>query len=613
MADLYASNLNGYFFKDKAGRELIANEGATRQSQFTNLQSQLNNLIQQGLVPYAVDSTSDMINTKRIYVIKSTGKWYYYDSDNSTWTIGGTYQASNSADALTAVAQGSGAEVQNFADIKWTIGGVDINTHALNNATDRIRNTTLIKIKAGSVIRFTGLGDGYQFKISLFKHLPKVTSFYIGEPVAFADNATEYTLTQDAFAVFTIKKGSLVEEEEIPDIADYLSTSTIYLSQENYPEPSDYNDILANVDSVSGHYWGGHGGYLVDATKTAYMEIPVKPGNNIRVLPSNFPNTGMRVVPLSVDDVEVSEKIYEVGSTNQGGVAFEIPEGTKYILISTATDITPYARYTKHLDSVQAGIRLINEGAECKLVAHRGLEYFAPEATVPAYVLAGEAGMWGCKLDICETADGKFIMSHDTSVDRMTNGSGNIIDMTLEQLEALTVDAGNHIADYPNEKLVTLEEALAICKKYGMHPYIEFKNIVDKTSVASVLTIIKNYGLLEQTACQCSDGSRLYITWLRELNKDIPIVFWKASQNEGTGYHIPEPLGNATLSISAWNSDWETLYTVLQDFGYPVCMAVMDGNNAISRSITAIEDYGASLIVTDRVTPADIAPNTYTA
>lgn len=617
MANPEATNINGYYFKDLGGRLLIENEGSTRQSQYTNLENKLNNLISEGLVPYAVDSTDSMINTKRIYVLKSTGKWYYYNEDTSTWVIGGTYQAVDNSDFFTALKVADHTKVLDLSTINWEIGGVNFTYHTLDNATDRIRNKTYIKMKAGSVIKFTGDTSTYQFKLSLFSTIPKVTASYITEPVSFADNATEYTLTQDAYGVIVCRRlYTTIDDEEIPDIADYFSTSTIYLADEPTPEPNDYKNILDNYNSFDGHYYGRHGSYFDNVDRKAYEAIPVEPGYNIRLFVTtntDVNDMGITVVCVDNEGVEVDLVLADYVVNNAHGVGYTIPANSKYVLISLKNTYDPYCRYTEKLDSVQQGIRLIKDGANCKLVAHSGLDGFAPEATIPAYTLAGQAGMWACKLDICETADGKFIMSHDTTIDRMTDGTGNIIDMTLAELETYTVDAGNNIADYPNEHLVTLETALGICKKYGMCPYIEFKNVSDSTSVANVVKILSDYGLLEQTLCQCSNTSRLPLKWLRMINKSIPIIMWQNSIDENSIYHITEPLGNAVISFSAWNNDWKTIYTRSQDFGYPVCMAVFDDADAVNRINEAINSYGACLCVTSNVTPADIAPNTYTA
>ena len=48
--------------------------------------------------PIPVSSTSEMTDTTKIYVNTTDGKWYFYNSANSTWTIGGTYQSSGISD-----------------------------------------------------------------------------------------------------------------------------------------------------------------------------------------------------------------------------------------------------------------------------------------------------------------------------------------------------------------------------------------------------------------------------------------------------------------------------------------------------------------------------------
>jgi len=73
--------------------------------------------------------------------------------------------------------------------------------------------------------------------------------------------------------------------------------------------------------------------------------------------------------------------------------------------------------------------------------AHRGGKSLWPESTVLAYTSA--AAKWPDILlegDVQLTADGKVVLLHDGTVDRTTNGTGRIADLTLEQVKAL--DAG---------------------------------------------------------------------------------------------------------------------------------------------------------------------------
>jgi len=75
------------------------------------------------------------------------------------------------------------------------------------------------------------------------------------------------------------------------------------------------------------------------------------------------------------------------------------------------------------------------------LVAHRGGAALAPENTLPAFVSAVER--WGAdmlELDVHLSHDGEVVVIHDPTVDRTTDGSGAVSDMTWNELHDL--DAG---------------------------------------------------------------------------------------------------------------------------------------------------------------------------
>jgi glycerophosphoryl diester phosphodiesterase len=73
-------------------------------------------------------------------------------------------------------------------------------------------------------------------------------------------------------------------------------------------------------------------------------------------------------------------------------------------------------------------------------LAHRGASALAPENTIEAFRIALEAGARGLELDVHTTSDGQLVVIHDPTVDRTTNGTGAVSEMTLEELRGL--DAG---------------------------------------------------------------------------------------------------------------------------------------------------------------------------
>ena len=149
---------------------------------------------------------------------------------------------------------------------------------------------------------------------------------------------------------------------------------------------------------------------------------------------------------------------------------------------------------------------------EMRITAHRGLSALAPENTLPAYRLAGEYGFWGAECDISQTADGVWVLMHDKTVDRMTDGEGLVSDYTYEALSALTIDAGNNVQQYPGTKVPTLIEYLDVCKAYGLHPVIEIKETVAVENLPDLAAIL---------SAREEKDRFVVISWGRELISGI--------------------------------------------------------------------------------------------
>jgi glycerophosphoryl diester phosphodiesterase len=69
--------------------------------------------------------------------------------------------------------------------------------------------------------------------------------------------------------------------------------------------------------------------------------------------------------------------------------------------------------------------------------AHQGGAWESPSSTLYAIRSALAAGATGIELDVHATSDGHLVVSHDPTVDRTTNGSGNLADLTLAEVRSL--------------------------------------------------------------------------------------------------------------------------------------------------------------------------------
>jgi glycerophosphoryl diester phosphodiesterase len=77
-------------------------------------------------------------------------------------------------------------------------------------------------------------------------------------------------------------------------------------------------------------------------------------------------------------------------------------------------------------------------------LAHRGASALAPENTIEAFQLAIEEGAGGLELDVHMTRDRQIVVIHDATVDRTTNGSGAVSEMSLDELRGF--DAGHNFS-----------------------------------------------------------------------------------------------------------------------------------------------------------------------
>jgi glycerophosphoryl diester phosphodiesterase len=101
------------------------------------------------------------------------------------------------------------------------------------------------------------------------------------------------------------------------------------------------------------------------------------------------------------------------------------------------------------------------------IVAHRGASAYEPENTIRSFDNAFQLGADFVELDVRLSKDGSLVVIHDEAVDRTTNGSGLVRDLTLSELKLL--DAGK------GEKIPTLEEVLELFSEPEHKFFIEVK------------------------------------------------------------------------------------------------------------------------------------------
>jgi glycerophosphoryl diester phosphodiesterase len=128
------------------------------------------------------------------------------------------------------------------------------------------------------------------------------------------------------------------------------------------------------------------------------------------------------------------------------------------------------------------------------IFAHRGASADAPENTMPAFSLADQQQADGIEFDIQMSADGVPMVMHDGTVDRTTDGTGSVGQMTAAELQRL--NAGNSLYPAP---IPTLEEVLVTFKeRFLFNIEIKGEGWADRGTERKIWELIDKHGVAEQ-------------------------------------------------------------------------------------------------------------------
>ena len=142
--------------------------------------------------------------------------------------------------------------------------------------------------------------------------------------------------------------------------------------------------------------------------------------------------------------------------------------------------------------------------------AHRGLRRWAPENTLPAFAAAIEVGL-SLELDVYQTSDEGLVVIHDETVDRTTDGTGNVTQMAMADVRKL--DAGRWFHPiFAGVKVPTLEEVFQLILQRQPAPVTVALNmkIMSPGIEKNIVALVERYNLFGQLFAfgQPADSSR---------------------------------------------------------------------------------------------------------
>jgi len=172
-----------------------------------------------------------------------------------------------------------------------------------------------------------------------------------------------------------------------------------------------------------------------------------------------------------------------------------------------------------HAESVFGTLR--SPGQPALIAGHRGDRSAAPENTLPALQGALDSTMDFVETDIQLSSDRVPVLIHDTTVDRTTDGTGAVAELSFGELR--TLDAGSwYSGAFTGVPIPSLEEFLVIFADSPKQALLELKGFWTTDEVRLVTSLITASGTQNRVTFASFDFTT--IMNLREVAPTIPRV-----------------------------------------------------------------------------------------
>lgn len=186
-----------------------------------------------------------------------------------------------------------------------------------------------------------------------------------------------------------------------------------------------------------------------------------------------------------------------IGKTPEASTIANITEYGRAVIVSKTAAVL-MSDISHHLRRAAPNF---GEDAMCRAINHRGYNTVAPENTLPAFAMSKKQGFNIVEADIRFTSDGYAVLLHDETVDRTSDGSGNIASMTFAAARALDFGSWKS-AEYVGTQIPTFEDFLTLCKRLSLHAYCEIET-GSESNIKSLVNSVKKLGM-ERNVTWCS-------------------------------------------------------------------------------------------------------------
>ncbi|XP_040430759.1 glycerophosphodiester phosphodiesterase 1 isoform X1 [Cygnus olor] len=202
----------------------------------------------------------------------------------------------------------------------------------------------------------------------------------------------------------------------------------------------------------------------------------------------------------------------------------------------------------------QSAQRVLKPRGAAARIAHRGGAHDAPENTLAAIRQAAENGATGVELDLEFTADGVPILMHDETVERTTDGSGRLRDLTFDEVRKLNPSAKHRLwSKFQGEKVPTLREAVVESMHHDLTIYFDVKGHANQ-AVDALKQLYLEFPRLYNSSIVCS------------FMPDVVYKMRQADRNVVTALtHRPWHLSHLGNGTPRFDSFWKHYLYMMMD------------------------------------------------
>jgi glycerophosphoryl diester phosphodiesterase len=171
-----------------------------------------------------------------------------------------------------------------------------------------------------------------------------------------------------------------------------------------------------------------------------------------------------------------------------------------------------------------------------KVAAHRGYSGLYPENTMLAFKKAAEAGADEIELDVHLSKDGKVIVIHDETLNRVAEKQGNVRDLTFDELHSIDASV-LYKGKYGFNPIPSLEEYFSWVKDTGITTNIELKNgvVYYEGLEEKTVDLIKKFSLEDRIIF--SSFNHVSLLTCKKLIPSIPCGFLAGGELHNAGFY----------------------------------------------------------------------------